>query len=183
MFRSTRRKIPLLALALTGAALLTPAGAQAQGCANADLRPSSGNLEQVRDAVLCLHNRERSRRGLPALHDNGRLRAAATRHSDRMVDARFFNHISPGGSTMMDRIRATGYLSSVRGWSVGENLAWGTGRLATAEEITEGWMRSSGHRSNILNGRFREIGIGVKLGVPTRSRGGATYTANFGFRR
>ena len=183
MLRLFRRQTPLFALALTGAALLVPAGAQAQGCANANVRPAAGNLDEVRDAVLCLHNRERARRGLPSLRENAKLRTAAARHSDRMVDGRYFNHVSPGGSTMMDRIRATGYLSSVRAWSVGENIAWGTGRLATAEQITEGWMRSAGHRANILNGRFREIGIGVKLGVPTQSRGGATHTATFGFRR
>jgi len=183
MSRFTRRTTSLLALTLTGAALLAPSGAQAQGCANANVRPTSANLDVVRDAVLCQHNRERSRRGLPALRENAKLRAAATRHSDRMVDARFFAHLSPGGATMTDRIRTTGYLSSVRSWSIGENIAWGSGRLATADSITDGWMRSSGHRANILNGRFREIGIGITAGIPTRGQNGTTYTANFGFRR
>ncbi len=177
-----RTRAPLLALALLAAALLVPAGAQAQGCANTNLHPTSSNLDVVRDAVLCLHNRESERHGLPALRENARLRTAATRHSDRMVDAHFFDHVSPGGGTMIDRIRTTGYLASVSSWSVGENIAWGSGRLATAAEITDGWMRSPGHRANILNARFREIGIGVTSGLPTGGGHGATYTADFGYR-
>lgn len=180
---TVRRRTPLLALAVAAVALLAPASAQAQGCANTSVRPTHENLDAVRDAVLCLHNRERSSRGLPTLHESPRLRAAAVRHSDHMVDGRFFDHTSPGGSSMLDRIRATGYMSSARSWSVGENIAWGTGRLATAAEITESWMRSAGHRANILNGHFREIGIGIEIGVPTLRRPGATYTADFGFRR
>ena len=42
---------------------------------------------------------------------------------------------SPGGATMVDRIRRTGYTSGARGWSLGENIAWGSGRLATAAQI------------------------------------------------
>ncbi|HYM58676.1 MAG TPA: CAP domain-containing protein [Solirubrobacteraceae bacterium] len=185
MFRFTlRRKAPLLAFALGCVALLAPAGAQAQGCVDTHLRPTRENLDAVRQAVLCLHNRERGRHGLPALRENAKLRGAAAQHSGHMVDAHFFDHTSPGGGTMIDRIRQTGYMSSARGWSVGENIAWATGRLASAGEITDEWMRSSGHRANILRNQFREIGIGVEIGVPVRgSRSGATYTADFGFRR
>jgi len=185
MFRSThRRKAPLLAFALACVALLAPAGAQAQDCANTQLRPTRENLDAVRQAVLCLHNRERARHGLPALRENAKLRGAAARHSGHMVDAHFFDHTSPGGSTMIDRIRRTGYMSSARGWSIGENIAWATGRLATAGEITDEWMRSPGHRANILRAQFRDIGIGVEIGVPVRRRrSGATYTADLGFRR
>jgi uncharacterized protein YkwD len=185
MFRfAPRHKGPLLAFALACVALLAPAGAQAQSCANTQLRPTHQNLDAVRQAVLCLHNRERSRHGLPGLRENAKLRGAAAQHSDHMVAARFFDHTSPGGGTMVDRIRHTGYMSSARGWSVGENIAWATGRLASASEITDQWMRSPGHRANILRGQFREIGIGIEIGVPVRGRrSGATYTADFGFRR
>jgi uncharacterized protein YkwD len=184
MFRSTRRKASVLAFALACVAVLAPAGAQAGDCANTQLRPNRNNLDAVRQAVLCLHNRERSRNGLPSLRENAKLRGAAARHSGNMVAAHFFDHTSPGGGTMVDRIRQTGYLSSAHGWSVGENIAWATGRLATAAEITDVWMRSPGHRANILRGQFREIGIGIEIGVPVRGRrSGATYTADFGFRR
>jgi uncharacterized protein YkwD len=180
------REAPRLALVLSVAALAAPAGAQAQGCANTNLRPTRANLEAVRAAVLCLHNEERARHGLPPLHENPRLRRAAERHAEHMVVARFFDHTTPGGSTMLDRIRRAGYTRGARAWSIGENIAWGSGRLATAAQIHRSWMRSAGHRANILRRAFREIGIGVEAGVPVRvsaSQTGATYTTDFGFRR
>ena len=67
---------------------------------------------------------------------------------------------------MLDRIRRTGYTSGARGWSLGENIAWGSGRLATAAQIHRAWMSSPGHRANILQRSFREIGIGIETGAP-----------------
>ena len=187
MFRTTSvRRAPLLAALLALVALLAPSAAQAQGCANVDVKPTRANLEVVRTAVLCLHNAERARNGLPRLSENPRLRRAAASHTEHMVHARFFDHTSPAGSTMADRIRRTGYTSGTRGWSIGENIAWGTGRLATAAQIHRSWMNSPGHRANILQRAFREIGIGIETGVPVRisaSQSGATYTADFGVRR
>jgi uncharacterized protein YkwD len=103
-----------------------------------------------------------------------------------MVSARFFDHTSPSGSSMVDRIRRTGYTKRARSWALGENIAWGSGSLATAAEIHRGWMHSPGHRANILQRSFREIGIGIETGLPVRlsaAQSGATYTTDFGFRR
>ena len=194
MFRSTvARKGPGLAIVLALAALLVPAGAEARppardasACANTGLKPTRANLDEVRRAVLCLHNAARAGRGLRPLRENPRLRRAAARHSDHMVDSRFFDHTSPGGGTMLERIRRTGYTSGARAWSVGENIAWGSGGLATAAAIHRSWMNSPGHRANILRRAFREIGIGIETGLPVRlsaSQSGATYTTNFGYRR
>ena len=195
MFRSTAfRKSPGLAIVLALVALLAPAGAQARpeartsqnGCANTSLKPTRANLELVRDAVLCLHNRERARHGLPKLRENPLLRRAAERHTDNMVSERFFDHTSPSGSTMVERIRRTGYTKRARSWALGENIAWGSGSLATAAQIHRSWMKSPGHRANILQRSFREIGIGIESGLPVRlsaAQSGATYTTDFGFRR
>jgi uncharacterized protein YkwD len=181
------RRTPLLAALLIAlVALVAPAAAQAQACANVNLKPTRANLEIVRTAVLCLHNAERARNGLPRLTENPRLRRAAARHTAHMVAARFFDHTTPAGATMADRIRRTGYTSGARGWTVGENIAWGTGRLATAAQIHRSWMNSPGHRANILQRSFREIGIGIETGVPVQvsaAQFGATYTADFGVRR
>jgi uncharacterized protein YkwD len=176
------------------AALLAPAGAQARpeaktsqnGCANTNVKPTRANLELVRAAVLCLHNRERSHHGLPRLRENPLLRRAAERHTDNMVSERFFDHTSPSGSTMVERIRRTGYTKRARSWALGENIAWGSGSLATAAQIHRSWMKSPGHRANILQRSFREIGIGIESGLPVRlsaAQSGATYTTDFGFRR
>ena len=103
-----------------------------------------------------------------------------------MVSERFFDHTAPSGVTMVDRIRRAGYTSGARAWGLGENIAWGSGRLATASQIHRSWMRSAGHRANILMRSFREIGIGIETGLPVRlsaAQSGATYTTDFGYRR
>lgn len=153
-------------------------------CENTRLQPSAGNLGAVRAAVLCLHNRERAERDLPRLKESKKLGEAATKHSDHMVDAGFFAHDTPSGTSMTDRIVRTGYAGD-DGWTLGENIAWGTGELATAAEIQRAWMESPGHRANVLRREFHEIGIGIALGAPVGARGrnGATYTADFGARR
>jgi len=175
------RLLLTLALALL-ASTLAPAAAQA-ACAGSNLAPAPGNLGAVRAAVLCLHNEERAARGMGKLRENVRLRRAASGHARSMVARGFFNHVGPGGVTMTDRIRRAGYVRGAHAWTVGENIAWGTGTLATVAEIHEAWMRSPGHRANILRRDFREIGIGIEPAAPLAPEPGATYAANFGTRR
>jgi len=151
-----------------------------QDCANADVMPTGSNEAAVRAAILCLHNQIRASRGLQALRENAKLRRAAVGHSSDMVSRGFFDHTAPGGSTMVDRIMAARYVSPDVGWSLGENLAWGTGRLATPREIMKAWMNSPGHRANIVRRSYREVGIGVVTGTPSAGPDGATYTADFG---
>jgi uncharacterized protein YkwD len=143
--------------------------------------PSAQNLDQVETTILRLVNHERVMRGLKRLHRDKRLERAATRFSRSMVANDFFSHVSPAGSTVLSRVKATGYLTGARGWSVGENIAFGTGHYATPGETVEAWMRSPGHKANILRPGFREIGIGIALGAPGYD-GGATYTTDFGTR-
>ena len=183
---------PRLLLALLLAACLVavlPSAADAKrkakkrDCANTQIQPAAGNIDAVRAAVLCLHNRERAAHGLAGLRENGKLRKAAEGHSEDMVEERYFAHDSLSGADMVDRILGAGYARNSP-WSLGENIAWGTGSLATAAEIQRAWMESPGHRANILRPQFREIGIGIALGAPVGSGGaGATYTADFGVRR
>lgn len=150
-------------------------------CPDADVRPSAETLGAVEAATLCLVNAERTAAGLGALEADDRLAAAARRHAQAMVDRQFFAHEGPDGDTSVDRIRATGYLPSGGAWLAGENLAWGTGTLASPRAIVDAWMRSSGHRENILRDRYRELGQGIVLGNPRSADGaGATYAMTFG---
>jgi uncharacterized protein YkwD len=151
-----------------------------QDCAGADLQPDGDNGEAIRSAVVCLENQIRDDHGLPTLRANTRLRAAADGHSANMVARRFFDHTAPGGVTMVDRIFRAHYASRNSAWSLGENLAWGTGSFATPRHIVEMWMDSPGHRANILKRAYREIGVGVALGTPSGGSAGATYTTDFG---
>lgn len=167
-------------------ALALPASSSAAGCANAEIMPSRENLAQVKKATLCLLNAERRRHGIGSVRSDGQLAKAARRFSVHMVSDRFFDHVSPSGSTLSSRVRGgTSYLRGrVRGWSLGENLAWGAGKRATPRRIVSAWMKSSGHRANILGARFRQIGIGVVTGAPrdVGTMPAATYTTKFGFR-
>ncbi|MDX6669387.1 MAG: hypothetical protein QOK04_2767 [Solirubrobacteraceae bacterium] len=167
-------------LALPGAAT-----AAATPCANADLMPTTANGAQVRAATLCLINRERTSRGLHALRDDGQLRKVAQNYSREMVRERFFDHVGRDGSTLAGRVKGrTTYLGRAARWSLGENLYWGTGGRATPQESVDGWMHSPGHRHNILNPDFRDIGIGIAIGAPEDVSGeaAATYTTEFGTR-
>jgi uncharacterized protein YkwD len=160
------------------------AGSAGDGaCDAASSRIGEASDTQLARATLCLLNEERGRRGLGRLRLNDRLSAAADRHSRDMVRRNYFSHDSLSGATFVDRIRRTGYLRSARSWSVGENLAWGSGSRGTPEQILRAWMDSPAHRANILTRRFREIGIGVAEGAPVRvGVAAATYTTDFGSR-
>jgi uncharacterized protein YkwD len=148
--------------------------------------PSPGNVADVRGTTLCLLNAERARRGLRALQPNSQLNKSSQRLSQMMVRQSFFDHVSPGGSTLLSRVRrGTRYLLGVRSYALGENIAWGSGDYATASETVSRWMGSPGHRSNILNRRFVHIGVGVAIGAPEDAHGipAWTYTTDFGYRR
>jgi uncharacterized protein YkwD len=165
--------------AIGASAAPAQAGVSACSSSTASTIPSTDTVRQVERTVLCLVNRERTSRGLKSLKSDGKLAKAADKHSSDMVDRRYFDHVSPGGGTMADRIKATGWISGARSYAFAENIAWGTGRLSSPKSIVEGWMNSAGHRANILNGRYTRLGVGVALGTP-RERDGATYTTNFG---
>ncbi|MFH8891972.1 CAP domain-containing protein [Streptomyces sp. NPDC017949] len=126
---------------------------------------TSGDSES---AVLALVNKERATAGCGPLTANAKLNSAARAYSDTMARSGVMSHTGPDGSTMTSRVEAAGYA-----WSrLGENIARGQ---ADADAVMKAWMNSSGHRANILNCAFREIGIGVHKGD-----GGPWWTQNFG---
>jgi hypothetical protein len=167
----------VLPLAAVGAALVLPASALA-ACPGASSAPAAP--EGV-GATLCLINAQRTAQGLKPLGADARLQAAAAAFARDMVDRRFFDHVSPGGGTMMDRLHAAGW-NPGGSWSAGENIAWGGGSLGTPAAIVDAWMHSAGHRANILNGTFTQIGLGIAAGAPQAGVTGpaATYVTDFG---
>lgn len=167
----------------------TKTGAQKHGvaagadCANGGITPSNDNLADANAAILCLVNAERADNGLPALANNPQLQQAAEGMAGRMVAEQFFSHETPDGKTVVDRVEPTGYIPSSDDWVVGENLAWGSGGLATPQAIVNGWMNSPGHRANILAADYKDIGLAAAMGSPSPDHsGGTVYVNNFGAR-
>jgi uncharacterized protein YkwD len=150
-------------------------------CPNPGLAPAPDSLGAIAAATLCLLNGERADRGLAPLALNPQLSAGAGAYAQDLVAGSYFSHTGRDGSDLRTRVARTGYLRHDRAWALGENLAWGTGSLATPGSIMVAWMNSPGHRDNILNPEFREIGIGIVTGNPARADGaGATYATDFG---
>lgn len=176
----TKNRIRIAAaVASLAVALVVPGHASAAGCAWANANPNDITQKQAGQATLCLLNRQRRSHGLKKLHENTHLDIASQRHANDMARRNYFAH-----GDFVGRIRAAHYLRGAnRGYTLGENIAWGSWDYATPANIVDAWMHSPGHRANILNGRFHEIGLGVARGAPVsgQSRGG-TYVTDFGTR-
>lgn len=179
----TRSPIAVLAV-LAGLLLTAPASAAEQACPSANETPANASKREIVRATLCELNRERAHHGLRTLKLNKRLSKAARRHAHDMARRNYFSHDTLGGGSFVDRIRRAGYLRGARSWVVGENLAWGSHGQSRPRVIMDMWMDSPGHRANILNATFREIGIGVAYDAPVEGGGdpAGTYATDFGFR-
>jgi len=154
----------------------------ADGCPGSSDLPTEANLRPTRTAILCLLNRERGDHGLASLRRSSTLERASQRHSDDMAVRKFFAHETPDGVDPGARMAAVGY--PVGATTTGENLAWGTGPEATPVRIVQGWMRSPGHRANILRPGYTEVGVGVAHEPPVVAAKGpvGVYTTDFGGR-
>jgi uncharacterized protein YkwD len=151
------RRLAAICLALTSLFACSAASASADArsdCPGSDATFSSSNLAALRTTVICLTNRERVARGMPALAEESHLTAAAQGHSEDMAENNYFDHTDLTGGKPWDRAAAAGYGS---GW-IGENIAAGYG---SPFAVMTGWMKSSGHCANILISRYVDIGIGV----------------------
>ena len=176
-----RRNLPVQELTATPST--PPAPSAPAACVNTELIPTGSNIGEVRAATLCLINRERSLHGEAPLSENPDLVATAQGHSEDMVSRDYFSHTTPTGEAFDTRILASGYVRSDQGYELGENIDCATLYLATPAATVSAWMNSPEHRENILNGEYRETGIGVAAAAPASFSGGqagATYTQDFG---
>lgn len=105
--------------------------------------------------VLVLTNQFRAQNGLAPLKANLELNAAAQAHSADMANQDYFDHIGKNGSKPWDRAKLIGYEAR----SMGENIAAGQ---TTPESVVQGWINSPGHRANLLNASFTELGVGYE---------------------
>jgi len=167
----------LIALTAFVVVLVAPAGASATGCADATTEPTKETLIPAILTTVCLANEERLAAGIPALELDQGLTAIAFGYARRMVAERFYNHVAPDGQTLAERLAVIGYQPD----AAGENMYWGVSTKGTPAAAVDGWMGSEEHRVNLLDPRYRRIGIGVVTGTPILddSRAGATWVADF----
>jgi uncharacterized protein YkwD len=158
-----------LALGVTTAATVPTASAHGGGCAFAHTPVGATSRAQLRTAVLCLINHQRTKRGLPRLRESRRLNRSAQGWTNDMVRHRDFSH----GADFAARISAVGF-----NWQmVGENIAAG---YATPASVVRAWMSSAGHCRNILTPEFTYVGTGVSAGSIPGAGGSGTWTQDFG---
>ena len=155
-------------------------GGDPSKCKYADEAIRSVSAPQLRKAVLCLLNDERSRHARSRLSSSKKLQKAAQAHTDAMVASDCLSHACPHEPDLEGRIRKSGYLKGAHHWQFAEN----TGCGLSAEAMVANWMGSTYHRINVLGKKFRDIGIGVSdKRVPSRcSQGYGTFTTVFAFR-
>lgn len=110
-------------------------------------------VQRYEQEVIRLVNEIRAENGLPALTYNWELSRVARYKSQDMKDNRYFSHTSPVYGSPFEMMRSFGIAYR----SAGENIARG---YATPQAVVNGWMNSSGHRANILNAFFTQIGVG-----------------------
>ena len=108
--------------------------------------------------VINLANQARVEHNLAELKTSSLLSRAAQNKANDMLARQYFAHNTPDGQTPWTFIKAVGYSYT----TAGENLAID---FTQAENIQSAWMNSPGHRANILNNNFTEIGIGIASGM------------------
>ncbi len=125
--------------------------------ANNNIQADSSRLSI--NGIVAQTNKERTSRQLPALKLNAALNKSAEIKLQDMFTNQYFQHVSPKGLGVTDLVRQTGYEYIV----VGENLA--LGNFGGDVQVVTAWMNSPGHRANMLDPRFQEIGVSVGKGL------------------
>lgn len=154
----------LLAAAVSGGAVqaLPPIVIQVQAEqatevaeANEVVATSVNQTNPVHQSILDLSNAARQDADLGQLSFSTQLNAAAQRHANDLAAGAKFSHTGSDGSTMKDRVVASGYDY----WTIAENIYYQAPRNRP-ERAVQGWLKSPGHRRNLLNARFTEMGVG-----------------------
>jgi len=165
------------------AAVLVAVVAPAQGSA----RPQGSAVpeSQLQGALVAQINAFRAAHGLARLRVSGALNGVAEGHSAQMARLGYFSHNSANGQSFSARIAGAYSPRGYRSWSVGENLVWGGPDIGAVRAFRL-WLSSPPHRANLLNARWREVGLGAvhSSSAPGVYGGGPAtiVTADFGAR-
>lgn len=145
----------------------TSTGTGSRKAPSSNTLSGGGTTAQYAQQVVEMVNTERARQGCKPVTVNAKLQAAAQAHSDDMAARNYYEHDTPEGVGPGARMTSAGYH-----WSTwGENIYKSPKDAQTA---MDGWMKSPGHRDNILNCAFKEIGVGINM-----SANGPWWTQDF----
>ncbi|MFI7547185.1 CAP domain-containing protein [Actinoplanes sp. NPDC049599] len=165
--RSLLRRLVLAALIAPAAVGVSMVASPAQAAPARQAQTPA--LQTLQADIARLTNAQRTAHGCAAVTVNAQLGAAAVGHSAWMARTGTFSHTGNAGSTFATRARAAGFARPA-----GENIAWG---YRSATEVVTAWMKSPGHRANILNCRSRSAGVGAAV----NAAGHTYYTQVFGY--
>ena len=126
-------------------------------------------------ALISLANGSRADAGLSGLSQNSLLTQAARNKANDMIAKDYWAHTSPSGKQPWDFVTEVGYNYT----HTGENLGYG---FSTSSGTHNGWMNSSGHRANILNSNYKDIGIAVVNGSNYQGGENTLVVAMYGAR-
>ncbi|MCM3255108.1 CAP domain-containing protein [Priestia aryabhattai] len=138
----------------------TQQNTKAQQSENTDETEQTKDASQFEQKVVDLVNQEREKQGLKPLTLNKKLSDVARTKSKDMMDKGYFDHNSPTYGSPFDMMKQFG----IEYTTAGENIAKGQ---QSPEDVMNAWMNSDGHRKNILNPDFTEIGVGYVKGDTT----------------
>lgn len=127
------------------------------GKQSSDPERSSETQISKAEMILKLVNQERQKAGVPALTLSQKLTDIANTKAQDMADKNYFSHQSPTYGSPFDMLKHFGVSYSY----AGENIAAGQ---KSAQEVMQSWMNSSGHRANILNKNYTQLGVGYTEG-------------------
>lgn len=149
-------------------------------CPDQTARGNSAQVRRARKSMMCLVNYARKRKGLRKYRKHAKLGWSAKRKAKDIIRCNSFSH-NACGRGFDYWIKRSGYASR-RGWTTGENIAWGSGSLGNVRAIFNAWMNSPSHRAAILDSEFTDAAAGVVSGRMKGLRGARAWVLHFGHR-
>lgn len=156
---------------------VSPLVAPPAACSGQESREAPAEAQE--QAMRCMTDFARSQAGLSGLEEAEELNASARGKALDILRCDSFSHLACGREFTY-WMKKTGYIAKSC-WRAGENLAWGTGEQGTVRAIFLAWMRSPGHRSNIL-GDYSQLGVSVEVGALEGRAEVSVWTQHFGSR-
>lgn len=136
------------------------------------------NASKQIKAMFCMTNYARRKKGLRRLRFNSKLKRSSKKKSANIMRCQQFSHTACGRKFEFWILK---YKYPRRCYWIGENIAWGVGRIGSVRDIFIAWMRSPGHRSAILNRKYRDFGVSFQRGTFKGHAGSKIWTQHFGY--